>query len=245
VILFFNPAAAFLIVRLFRHPVATALTIGASLAQIGEFSFILAAFGVSLKILPREGQDLILAGAIISILVNPFYFTAITRLKAKFRLVEPSGQAAAVKEEEIPPTTLQDHAVVVGFGRVGTIVGDRLRQQGKSFLVIEEGQKAVDVARKQTLEVIVGNAADPRVLKAANLAAARWLFIAIPDGFEAGQVSEQARRANPKLEIIARAHSDAEIAHLQKHGANFIIMGEREIALGMLDHAFGAAAATD
>jgi len=245
VILFFNPVAAFLIVRLFQHPIATALTIGASLAQIGEFSFILAAFGVNLKILPREGQDLILAGAIISILVNPFYFGAITWLKTKFRLVEPAGAAKAKEEQEIPPTSLHDHAVIVGFGRVGTIIGDRLRREGKPFLVIEEGQKAVDIARKDTLEVIVGNAADPRVLKAANLAAARWLFIAIPDGFEAGQVSEQAHRTNPKLEIIARAHSDAEIAHLKKHGANFVIMGEREIALGMLDHAFGAPAATD
>jgi monovalent cation:H+ antiporter-2, CPA2 family len=244
VILFCNPIAAYLIVRLFRHPVATALTIGASLAQIGEFSFILAALGVNLKILPQEGQDLILAGAILSILVNPFYFAAIMRLKAKFQLVEPSGNlaAGAKEEEEIPPTALRDHAVVVGFGRVGTIVGERLRREGKPFLVIEEREKMAEAARKQTLEVIVGNAADPRVLKAANLSAARWLFIAIPDGFEAGQVSEQARRANAKLEIIARAHSDAEVEHLQKHGANFVIMGEREIALGMLDHAFGPAA---
>jgi len=242
VILICNPVAAYLIVRLFRHPVATALTIGASLAQIGEFSFILAGLGVNLKILPPEGQDLILAGAILSILVNPFYFTAITRLKAKFRLLEPSGNLAAAKEkeeEEIPPTALREHAVIVGFGRVGTIVGERLRREEKPFLVIEERQKTADAARRETLEVIVGNAADPRVLAAANLAAARWLFIAIPDGFEAGQVSEQARRANAKLEIVARAHSDAEVEHLQKHGANFVIMGEREIALGMLDHTFG------
>ena len=242
VILICNPVAAYLIVRLSRHPVATALTIGASLAQIGEFSFILAGLGVNLKILPPEGQDLILAGAILSILVNPFYFTAITRLKAKFRLLEPNGNLAAAKEkeeEEIPPTALREHAVIVGFGRVGTIVGERLRREEKPFLVIEERQKTADAARRETLEVIVGNAADPRVLAAANLAAARWLFIAIPDGFEAGQVSEQARRANAKLEIVARAHSDAEVEHLQKHGANFVIMGEREIALGMLDHTFG------
>jgi monovalent cation:H+ antiporter-2, CPA2 family len=239
VILFCNPIAAYLIVRLFRHPVATALTLGASLAQIGEFSFILAALGVNLKILPQEGQDLILAGAILSILVNPFYFAAITRLKTKFQLIEPSKNLAAPKEEEIPPTTLQQHAVIAGFGRVGTIVGERLQREGKPFLVIEERQKITEAARKQKLEVIAGNAADPRVLAAANLSAARWLFIAIPDGFEAGQVSEQARRANAKLEIVARAHSDAEVEHLQKHGANFVIMGEREIALGMLDHTFG------
>jgi monovalent cation:H+ antiporter-2, CPA2 family len=240
VVLVCNPIAAFLIVRLFRHPVATGLTIGASLAQIGEFSFVLAALGVNLKILPPEGQDLILAGSIISILANPFYFVAITHLKTKFQLVEPSGTLAAKEEdEEIPPTTLQDHSVVVGFGRVGTVVIERLQRERKPFLVIEERPKALEAARQQNFEVISGNAADPRVLAAANLGTARWLFIAIPDGFEAGQVSEQARRANAALEIIARAHSDAEVEHLQKHGANFVIMGEREIALGMLDHAFG------
>jgi len=240
VILVCNPVAAFLIVRLFRHPLATALTIGASLAQIGEFSFILAAFGVALKVLPKQGQDLILAGSIISIFANPLYFAAITRLKARFRLVEPvGGSAPAAEEEDIPPTKLRDHAVIVGFGRVGSLVVARLRRDGKPFLLIEDRQTAADIARKENIEVIDGNAADPRVLAAANLAAARWLFIAIPNGFEAGQVSEQGRRANSGLEIIARAHSDAEVEHLQKHGANFVIMGEREIALGMLDHAFG------
>src|ERR1700719_4654019 len=156
VILFCNPVAAYLIVRLFRHPVATALTIGASLAQIGEFSFILAALGVNLKILPQEGQDLILAGAILSILVNPLYFAAITRLKAKFQLVAPSP--AAKEEAEIPPTSLQQHAVVAVFGRVGTTVAERLRREGKPFLVIEERQKVAEAARKQMLEVIIGNA---------------------------------------------------------------------------------------
>jgi CPA2 family monovalent cation:H+ antiporter-2 len=87
---------------------------------------------------------------------------------------------------------------------------------------------------------VQGNAADPRIIKAANIPAARWLFIAIPDGFEAGQVAEQARKLNPNLDIVARAHSDAEVEHLEKHKANFVIMGEREIAYGMLEHAFGA-----
>ncbi len=240
VVLVFNPIAAYLVVRLFGQPIATAITIGASLAQIGEFSFVLAGLGMALKILPREGQDLILAAAIISIMLNPFYFAAITYLKKKLQLVDVLPSKPAVEEpEELPETKLTDHAVIIGYGRVGTILGARLREDGHPYLVIEDRKRAAETIRQSGIEVIQGNAADPRIIKAANLPAARWLFIAIPDGFEAGQVAEQARKLNPQLDIIARAHSDAEVEHLQKHKANFVIMGEREIAAGMIDHAFG------
>jgi CPA2 family monovalent cation:H+ antiporter-2 len=240
VVLVFNPIAAYLVVRLFRQSIATAITIGASLAQIGEFSFVLAGLAMALKILPQEGQDLILAAAIISIMLNPFYFAAITYLKKKLQLVDVLPARPAVEEpEELQETKLTDHAVIIGYGRVGTILGARLSEDGHPYLVIEDRKQAAEAIRQNGIEVIQGNAADSRVIKAANLPAARWLFIAIPDGFEAGQVAEQARKLNPKLDIIARAHSDAEVEHLQKHKANFVIMGEREIALGMLDHAFG------
>jgi CPA2 family monovalent cation:H+ antiporter-2 len=241
VVLMFNPAVAYLIVRIFRQPIATAITIGASLAQIGEFSFVLASLGRVLNILPQQGQDLILAAAIISILLNPFYFAAITYLKKRLQLVDvmPSKQPVVEEPEELPETKLTDHAVIVGYGRVGTILGTRLREDKLPYLVIEDRKQTAEAIRQTGVEVIQGNAADPRITNAANLPAARWLFIAIPDGFEAGQVAEQARKLNPKLDIIARAHSDAEVEHLQKHKANFVIMGEREIALGMLDHAFG------
>lgn len=241
VVLIFNPILAYLLVRVFQQPIATAITVGASLAQIGEFSFVLASLGIGLKILPQQGQDLILAAAIMSILLNPFYFAAITYLKNRLQLVDvlPSKQPAAEEPEELPVSGLTEHAVIVGFGRVGTILGARLRDDGHPYLVIEDRKQTADSIRQGGIEVIQGNAADPRIIKAANLPAARWLFIAIPDGFEAGQVAEQAYKLNPQLDIIARAHSDAEVEHLQKHKANFVIMGEREIAAGMLDHAFG------
>jgi CPA2 family monovalent cation:H+ antiporter-2 len=241
VVLFFNPVVAYLLVRVFQQPIATAITVGASLAQIGEFSFVLASLGMALKILPQQGQDLVLAAAIISILLNPFYFAAIAYLKKRLQLVDvlPSKQPTVEEPEELPESQLTEHAVIVGYGRVGTILGARLREDSRPYLVIEDRKQIADSIRQSGVEVIQGNAADPRVVKAANLPAARWLFIAIPDGFEAGQVAEQAHRINPKLDIIARAHSDAEVEHLQKHKANFVIMGEREIAFGMLDHAFG------
>jgi CPA2 family monovalent cation:H+ antiporter-2 len=219
VVLFFNPVVAYLLVRVFQQPIATAITVGASLAQIGEFSFVLASLGMALKILPQQGQDLVLAAAIISILLNPFYFAAIAYLKKRLQLVDvlPSKQPTVEEPEELPESQLTEHAVIVGYGRVGTILGARLREDSRPYLVIEDRKQIADSIRQSGVEVIQGNAADPRVVKAANLPAARWLFIAIPDGFEAGQVAEQAHRINPKLDIIARAHSDAEVEHLQKH----------------------------
>lgn len=244
IILVCNPLAAFLIALAFRQPLRTALTLAAALAQIGEFSFILAALGLNLKLLPQEGHALILAGAAISIVVNPLFFAALQRLRPwLLRLEEaravPVPTPKKPEHEALSPTQLKGHAVVVGYGRVGSMVGDRLLQEPLPFLVIDERREIAESLRKKNVEVIVGTGAEARVLKAANLPQARWLFVAIPDGFEAGTVVELARKANPELLIIARAHSDAEVDHLTRHGASFVIMGEREIALGMIDHAFG------
>jgi CPA2 family monovalent cation:H+ antiporter-2 len=237
--------AALAIVRLFRHPLSTALMISASLAQIGEFSFILATLGVDLDLLPPDGRDLILAGAILSILANPVIFVALDRLKpwldrreGKIESVE-SGSGSTITSEELPLTALTGHAVVVGSGRVGSVIIERLKLEGAPLLVIEDRRELVEQWRSQGTEVIAENGAAPAALRAANLPQARWLFVAIPNGFEAGQITEQARAANPQLAIIARAHSDAEVEHLTKCGANHIIMGEREIARGMLEQAFG------
>ena len=251
--------AAFVIVRAFGHPTSTALTVSAALAQIGEFSFILVGLGVALALLPEEGRDLVLAGAILSILVNPFIFAAVergrTKLLTRIRFTAdaapppqpaPSVPAAAPPPTapEAPPepeapavTTLTDHDVLVGYGRVGSLIGPGLLAAGRPLLVITDDDAGVQAARTAGAEVVVGNAADPEVLAAANLPAARRLFCTLPEVFEAGQVVEQARAANPRLEIMARAHSDEAVAHLESHGATTTVLGEREIALRMLEKA--------
>ncbi|KRE16969.1 sodium:proton antiporter [Bosea sp. Root381] len=246
IILIGKSLGAWLIVRAFGRSNATALTISASLAQIGEFSFILAGLGVSLAILPPEGRDLILAGAILSILLNPVTFALVDRFAAeapaKPKPKPGIAETIAVVEKEpepeptpdIAPTTLSDHMVVVGYGRVGALLGAGLIARGEKLLVIEERGDAVAAAKRDGAELLLGNAADPAVLAAAGLDRARRLFVAIPQSFEAGQVCEQARRDNPELPIIARAHSDAEVAHLTKCGATLTIMGEAEIARAML-----------
>ncbi|GGB00945.1 sodium:proton antiporter [Brucella endophytica] len=242
-------AAAFLIVRAFGHPTGTALTISASLAQIGEFSFILAELGVGLKLLPQEGRDLILAGAILSILLNPLIFFATDRLRPRLekRFGPAPGQKPAAPEqqppqpeedepEDLPVTALKDHTVLIGYGRVGCLVGRALKEAEQPFLVIEDGDKQLGKLRGETVEYIPGNAVRDEVLTAANLAGARKLVIAIPNAFEAGQIVTKARAANPDIDIVARAHSDAESQHLTDLGANAVIMGEREIARGMVSH---------
>jgi CPA2 family monovalent cation:H+ antiporter-2 len=238
--------AAFFIVIAFGYPTGTALIISASLAQIGEFSFILAELGVGLGMLPEEGRDLILGGAILSILLNPLVFAAVTYLKPRLEKRLPAAaepvadtKAPVVEEpdvEEIRHTTLTDHAVLIGYGRVGSLVGDALKEVGKPFLVIEDADKTVAKLRDENIETIVGNAANGDILAAANLAGARQLILAIPNAFEAGQIVVKARAANPVISILARAHSDAEVQHLQDLGADAVIMGEREIARGIVAH---------
>ncbi|MBZ9602763.1 YbaL family putative K(+) efflux transporter [Phyllobacterium chamaecytisi] len=235
--------AAFFIVRAFGYPTGTALIISASLAQIGEFSFILAELGVGLGMLPEEGRDLILGGAILSILFNPLVFAGVTYLKPRLEkrvpTEEPSTEdlvAIETPDVEIRPTTLTDHAVLVGYGRVGSLVGEALKEVGKPFLVIEDADKTVAKLHEENIETIVGNAANGDILAAANLAQARQLIIAIPNAFEAGQIVVKARAANPVISILARAHSDAEVQHLQDLGADAVIMGEREIARGIVAH---------
>jgi monovalent cation:H+ antiporter-2, CPA2 family len=235
-----NGLAAFLIVLALRRSLFTALTSAASLSQIGEFSFILAGLGVGLQLLPENGRDLILAGAILSILANPLLFFALDKarpwLGERTKKLQPTAVSESRTPDELPVTSLKDHAVIVGCGRVGSLVAEAMESNGQPFLVIEERGEIVEKLRARGIEVMLGNAAQSGFLKAANLAGARWFISAIPNPFENGNLIEQARAANPDLEIIARAHSDEEVEHLTKFGANLIIMGEREIARGITEH---------
>jgi CPA2 family monovalent cation:H+ antiporter-2 len=224
--------AAFAIVRVFRYGTPTALTISASLAQIGEFSFILAGLGVSLELMPGRGRDLILAGAILSILLNPLFFALLDRFLSKTP-DSAAKPAAPASREPVPKTDLAGHIVLIGHGRVGRFITATATGTAP-FLVIEDDADLAANLRAQGSAAIGGNAADPEVLAAANLAAAKCLLVAIPDAFEGGQVVQQARAINPALPIIARAHSEAQIEHLMKHGATAVVMGEHEIAKAML-----------
>jgi CPA2 family monovalent cation:H+ antiporter-2 len=231
IILIGKSAAAFAIVRAFGQPSTTALTISTSLAQIGEFSFILATLGVGLGLLPKEGQDLILAAAIITIMLNPALFAAAVAFEKR------RAHKTAPPEPAAPEPVAAKRAIIVGYGRVGSVVADRIGARGMSITVIEDQDGAAALARRQGLEVIHGNAADVETLTAAKVREASCIFVAIPNGFEAGQIIQKAKAVNPALTVVARAHSDDEAEHLRRLGASKIIMAERELALAMADAA--------
>ena len=220
--------AAFAIVRAFGHPTGTALTISASLAQIGEFSFILAGLGLSLKILPQEGHDMVLAGALLSIVANPFLFVALDKWKAR-----NEKEAAAPEEAEPPPgptLVAEDHAIVIGYGRVGSILAQVLRERGVPLVVIDDDGHNIDKAHAAGIPGIRGSAAADRVLAEAQPEKAKIAILAIPQPLEASEAIAKLRALNPALTVLARAHSDAEVKHLLAHGADGAVMAERELA---------------
>ena len=229
IILIGKSLAAFAIVRAFGQPSSTALTISTSLAQIGEFSFILATLGVGLGLLPKEGQDLILAAAIITIMLNPALFAAAVAFEKR--------RAPASASPPPPEPAAAKRVIIVGYGRVGSVIAEGVATHGATIAVIEDQDNVAALARRHGLEVVPGNAADDETLIAARIREASCIFVAIPNGFEAGQIVQKAKALNPALTIVARAHSDDEAEHLRRLGASKIIMGERELALAMVDAA--------
>ena len=267
IIIIAKSVAALLIVRAFGRPWGTAATIAASLAQIGEFSFILAGLGVSLGLMPQLGRELILAGAIISILLNPVLFMLLDRMKpwldARDGVVP--GQAAATptpqssgspaspaapssvpapakSAADLEATSQKGHVVLVGYGNIGRWSGEALAAAHVPLVVIEEKDSIIDQLKAAGIEALAGSA--PSALVAANLPEARALLVAIPEAFEAGQIVEQARKANPKLLIVAHAHSDAEAEYLGTVGANVVVEGAREIGETMVARLLAASGPT-
>jgi CPA2 family monovalent cation:H+ antiporter-2 len=235
--------AAFLIVIAFRYPLNTALTVSASLAQIGEFSFILAGLGVSLKLLPNEGQSLILAGALISIALNPLLFNAIEPVQKWIRSRSKLARALERPHDplaELPMTVNQNrltgHVLLVGYGRVGRRIGEALLERGVPIVVAEQNREIVEQLRKQSIPAVSGDAGEPAVLIQAHVARAQMLVIAVPDTFQARKMIEIARALKPDVETVVRVHSDEEAALLRKENAGEVFMGEHELALGMTRH---------
>jgi monovalent cation:H+ antiporter-2, CPA2 family len=243
IIIFGKSMAAFLIVVLFRYPLNTALTVSASLAQIGEFSFILVGLGVSLGLLPTEGQSLILAGAIISIALNPLLFQAIEPAQAWIRSRSKIAQALERPDDPLaalPMTTdlkrLTGHVVVVGYGRVGRRIGEALTAKGISIVVAEQNREIVERLRKSGIAAVSGDASDPAVLLQAHVHRASILVIATPDTLNVRKMVEIARTVNPRIETVVRTHSEEEAVLLEKDNAGKVFLGEHELAIGMIEH---------
>ncbi|WP_312242085.1 YbaL family putative K(+) efflux transporter [Pantoea sp.] len=226
--------AAWLLVTLLGHSRRTALTISVSLAQIGEFAFILAGLGISLGLLSEEGRNLVLAAAILSIMINPVLFSLLERFLEKTETMEEQTVEEAAEEEKQIPVDLCNHAVLVGFGRVGSLLGRKLIEADVPLVVVENSRPRVEALREQGIKAVLGNAARAETMTLARLDCARWLLLTIPNGYEAGEIVTAAREKRDDIEIIARAHHDDEVDYIMERGANRVVMGEREIAKSML-----------
>jgi CPA2 family monovalent cation:H+ antiporter-2 len=252
IIMFGKSLAAFLLVLALRYPLNTAITVSASLAQIGEFSFILAAMGLSLGLLPVEGQNLILAGAILSIALNPLLFKAIEPLQRALR--SKSDLARKLERSSDPlaelPTTVQQEklngqVVLVGYGRVGRMIADQLTERGVHFVVAEQNRAIVDELRRRDIAAVAGNAAEPGVLIQAHIAHAALLVIATPDTFHVRAMIETARALNPGIKTLVRSHNEQEAQLLRQENVGKVLMGEQELARNMAQYVLDALAPAD
>ncbi|NNG23033.1 YbaL family putative K(+) efflux transporter [Telluria aromaticivorans] len=243
IILFGKSLAAFLLVLVLRYPLNTALTVSASLAQIGEFSFILAALGMSLGLLPELGQNLILAGAIISIAVNPLLFTATEPLQRWMR--ERSELARKLESRDDPLATLpmetaheklSGQVVLVGYGRVGRRIASDLTARGVHFVVAEQNRELVERLRADGIPAVAGNAAEPAVLIQAHITHAALLVIATPDTFHVRRMVEIARMLNPSIKAVVRTHNESEAVLLREDTGGKVFVGEDELAASMTRH---------
>lgn len=232
--------AAMAITLAFRYPLNTALIVAASLAQIGEFSFILAGLGMSLGLLPIEGMSLILAAALISIAINPLLFSAIQPFKKW--LVGVSKVASDLEKRvdpfaELPMSTerkyLAGQVVLVGYGRVGKRIAKALQQNDIPFVVAEENREIVESLRKQGIPAVSGNASEPSVLIQAHIANAAMLVVATPDTIDVRNMVNTAKLLRPEIHIVLRTHNEDEFGLLRKENIGEVFLGEEELAKGM------------
>ncbi len=221
--------AAFLIVKLIGYSNSTAATVAISLAQIGEFSFILGGLGLELHLLPKEAYDLLLGGAIFSIMLNPALFYLLQRYQTRMDDVADGGISADVLATPVA-FDMRNHVILIGYGRVGKRIARGLSEAGESFVVIDPQRDRIDLLREQGMRAIYGNAEQPEILLSAGIRHARAVLVAVPNGFDAGNVVALAKKLNPQIEIIARAHFDAEAEHLRANGAEIVLLAEHELA---------------
>jgi len=238
--------AAVVLVLALRYPAKTALTVSASLAQVGEFSFILAGLGMQLGLLPKEGQSLILAGALISMALNPFVFAGIEPIQRWLlshprlaQRLEPANNPLA----ELPMSTetrfLSNQVVLVGWGRVGKRIADALSAEGIPYVVAEGNREFVETLRARGVPAVWGDATTPDVLIQAHIRDARALVIATPETVQVRKMVEVARALNADIEVVVRSHNPEEAERLRSDGTGTVFVGESELASAMTRHVLG------
>jgi CPA2 family monovalent cation:H+ antiporter-2 len=235
--------AAAVLVLLLRYPLHTALTVSASLAQIGEFSFILVGLGSTLGVMPQEAQSLVVAGALLSIALNPLVFRGMQPLQRWLLARSDLARRLAARDDplaELPMTTdpryLSHQVVLVGHGRVGRKLAEALAAHRIPFVVAEQNRSIVEELRARGIPAVFGDAVQPEVLVQAHVARARMLVIATPDTLGVRQMAAHARLLNPQIEIAVRSHSEDEAERLEQEVTATVFVGENELAMAMTRH---------
>ena len=222
----------------FPRPARTFLVIAVGLAQVGEFSFILGQAGLSLKLLTADQYSLILAASLVSITINPLMYKllpwlekTLQHLPGFWKRMDASIPLVEVKEED-----LQDHVVIVGYGRIGKHLVDVLESLHIPLLVIESDMERIDLLNQRKIPTLYGDAANSEVITHAHLGKARAIISTVPEDSSAATVVTAARDINPDLSIIARAASLEGVQNLNKLGATHIVHPELEGGLELVHH---------
>nr|WP_290443112.1 cation:proton antiporter [Acinetobacter towneri] len=235
--------AAMALVLFFRYPLNTALTVGASLAQIGEFSFILATLGVSLQLLSLEGQNLILAGALISITLNSFVFSAIEPVQNWIRersylarLLERSNDPLAMLPDEVSQDYLRDQVVIVGHGEVGRRITQNLMAENIKVVIAEENREIVEDLREKGIAAVSGVATEAGVLIQAHIQHARLLVLSPMDILDIHKIVDIAKTLNPEIQVLVCAESKAEAEVIRKDNIGEVYFAKEEMAKNMSNY---------
>nr|AAC60780.1 RosB [Yersinia enterocolitica (type O:8)] len=235
IIIFGKSAAAFILVRMFGHSNVYSTHHFCPWRKSVNLPFILAGLGISLGLMSEHGRNLVLAGAILSIMLNPLLFTLLDRYLAKNETMEDLILEEAVEEEKQIPGRFVQSCTVSRLWSGGSLLGAKLHAEGIPLVVIENSRPRVEALREQGINAVLGNAASADIMSLARLDCALVIILTIPNGYEAGEIVASARIKRPDLEIIARAHYDDEVVYISVRGANQVVMGEREIANSMLN----------
>ncbi len=231
--------AAAVIVLMLRYPIGAALTISASLAQIGEFSFILGGLGLKLELISSDLLSIILAVGVLSIALNPLMFAAMDRVSASIkhkprlqRFLE-NPKASLFLDESDGPEPMNGHVVMVGFGRVGALIGTALEREGVPYVIVDMDRHIVDAQRQRGIPTVFGDAARPGMLSHAHLPHAKLLIIATPANSQSREIVQAARALNPDLAICVRSHRASDVIYFASQKIERVVLGELETALEM------------
>lgn len=233
---------ALFIVLLFRYPLKTGLLVSAGLAQIGEFSFILIGLGVTYNLIPEEGRDLVLAGALASIAINPLMFWGVRwlhdyaavhpRLSRILDLRDTHLTHLGVEEEQ----QLKELVIVVGYGKIGREVCDNIMDSHMDLVIVDANRERVEMLREQGYHAITGDATHAETLHEAAIHKSTAIVIAVPDPYEGRRILEVAREIRPTIRVIVRAHNDEEVFYFREQKVDFVTTGPREMGRAIIQY---------